>query len=392
MPGITDDAAQERFSAVRDTSERINVVYMSEANRIVHYRKDAGYDGSWQEISTDVGARDVGRLGITAGAGGGLYLFYEATTGATPYPAGNNVLYYRYFDGTVWGNEIGPYNTSNLNESLGLMELAYDCTIGIGYSRSASSPYSLRILVPNGLYSVNCFTFNTSVSGTQIRVGTYNGLRFGIRRRGRGRQLALRTSSEQCTTTRAGGCKYNLFSTWVDGERPGALRGLRLGRWEQAEASWFSKRPARTKLQQNYTYVSEPHHFGEDWSVTYPNWPSTRRLHSAAANEEPMAYSARVSSTPALRQPPSSATATWILATVVMGGRDACVLDLAAFPPALLRRPLRAKHSTWEHVYAAADTRLRTARSGDRVHGLRPGALPPTISFPFRVVSGQRAQ
>jgi len=144
---MLDDSAHMRFAAVRDTNGVLNAIYVNRNSRAVHYKKDPGMNDTWSRVSTDVtGAGTTSKVGLSAVEGGNLLLYYEK---------GDKRIWTRRFDGTTWGPESLVHDSggTDINDSLGPMELAVGCSSGLAFSEGIAPPVNVLFTLGGGTCS-----------------------------------------------------------------------------------------------------------------------------------------------------------------------------------------------------------------------------------------------
>jgi len=129
---MADDSAHARFAAVRDTSGNLHAVYVNRNLRLVHYKKDVGFNDSWSRLSTDVTGVGTAKVGLSAAPNNNLYLFYLS----------GFLVYHRRFDGTTWGPPTLLYDAtgSDINDALAPMESVNGCAVGLAFSEGLGPP------------------------------------------------------------------------------------------------------------------------------------------------------------------------------------------------------------------------------------------------------------
>ena len=148
-----DDVNQQTFAAVRDSSGNIHAVYVNRNGDMAHYKKAVGFNNSWSRISAGINppAENIDMVALTAAAGGNLYLFYSKS---------DKVIYYRSFDGAVWGAEslLQDLSATNLRNVLAPMESGVGCSVGLAFVEGAASPFNIRFTLGVG----SCATLQTT--------------------------------------------------------------------------------------------------------------------------------------------------------------------------------------------------------------------------------------
>ena len=148
-----DDSNQRTFAAARDSLGNIHAVYVNRNGDMAHYRKAVGFNNSWSRVSAGINppAENIDMLALTAAAGGNLYLFYSK---------GDKIIYYRGFDGAVWGAEslLQDLSASNLRNALAPMESGVGCSVGLAFVEGAASPFNIRFTLGVG----SCATLRTA--------------------------------------------------------------------------------------------------------------------------------------------------------------------------------------------------------------------------------------
>ncbi len=133
-----DDVAQLRFAAVRDTSGNLHALYVNRNDDVVHYKKDTGFAGVWSRISTDVtlSGSVIDRVALAAAEANNVFVFYSKS---------DNGIYYRRFNGTIWGGEsvLKVADANPLQGALAPMESANGCSLGLAWEEGAGSPFNV---------------------------------------------------------------------------------------------------------------------------------------------------------------------------------------------------------------------------------------------------------
>ena len=155
----TDEEAHRRFTVVTDSSGNIHVVYVNRLDRVVHYKKDPGFNDSWTRLGTDVTGVSGGKVALTAAASDNLFLFFESD--ATP-----NVLQSQRFDGATWGSASTLFTGTDLQKSLGAMERFGSCSPAVAFNEGIGSPFNVMF----SLDTASCAALQPSEGAGTITV------------------------------------------------------------------------------------------------------------------------------------------------------------------------------------------------------------------------------
>jgi hypothetical protein len=135
-----DQQIQIRFAAVQDSSFKIHAFYVNKLSRVVHYRKDAGWNDNWTRLNADVTGNTANRIAVAAASEGHLYLFYTRSVDGS--------VYYRHYDGAAWGAQQtlkAAGDALNGSSALSTLEFASGCNLGVGWHESDGDAWFEKI-------------------------------------------------------------------------------------------------------------------------------------------------------------------------------------------------------------------------------------------------------